>query len=173
MNLLIKYCLRETNLDSLLFHFIFLLIPYIIILIGKSNILILYWPYLIGIAKTFTLISEHNFFKNLYPTKPKDVFGYISKYFINTVVIFGILYQCTQISNYTLEKIVLTGLILFICSFLLSHNLLEYIIDKGYQRIKNRNQYYGIYKFILGFYTTILVIILQSILIYIVNKLIR
>ena len=171
MNLFYKYCLRETNLDSLFFLFIFLLVPYILILSNQIDTLILYWPYLIGIAKTFSLLSEHNFFKNLYPSKPKDLFGYISKYAINTIVLVGILYHCNKfITEIPLTNIVLIGLSLFSFSYIIIPYTVEFTIKKGYQKIKDRNQYYGLYKFILGLYTTIVLILIQTLLIYIFKK---
>jgi len=166
MNLFYIYCLRKTNLDSLLFLFIFLLVPYIIIVLEQIDSLIFYWPYLIGISKTFTLLSEYNYFKNLYPTKPKDLFGYVSKYTINIIVLIGILYHINKlISKMNISNIVLIGIILFSFSFVIIPKITEYVINKGYQKVKNRKQYYGIYKFILGLYTTMVLILIQTLLI--------
>ena len=168
MKSLSKICLRPTNFETIIFHIIFLTIPYFCFINENTQILQYYWAYLLGISKTFTILDNSKFFKNLYPNKPKNLVGYLSKTIINIVIIFGILAHCIDMRTDNLNKIIVTGLFLFISTYLLSNYWVEYIINFAdkYQK----NNIYNLYRFIFGLLAILSIIVFQFIINFIINK---
>jgi hypothetical protein len=130
---LVSLCLKIPNLGILIFYLIFVVIlPYILVLNGSTDILKFYLPMLVAFANLLSKVGNRKIFENLYDLHPDNFVSFLSSNFINLFALFGILWQCleySKTSNGTVTKAVIYGTILFIIAFPFARNGLTFVLD--------------------------------------------
>jgi len=130
---LVSLCLKIPNLGILIFYLIFVVIlPYILVLNGSTDILKFYLPMLVAFANLLSKVGNRKIFENLYDLQPDNFVSFLSSNFINLFALFGILWQCLEYSktrNGTVTKAVIYGTVLFIIAFPFARNGLTFVLD--------------------------------------------
>ena len=130
---LVSLCLKIPNLGILIFYLIFIvIIPYILVLNGSTEILKYYLPMLVAFANLLSKVGNRKIFENLYDLQPDNFVSFLSSNFINLFALFGILWQCleySKTSNGTVTKAVIYGVVLFIIAFPFARNGLTFVLD--------------------------------------------
>ena len=130
---LVSLCLKIPNLGILIFYLIFVVIlPYILVLNGSTDILKFYLPMLVAFANLLSKVGNRKIFENLYDLHPDNFVSFLSSNFINLFALFGILWQCLEYSktrNGTVTKAVIYGTVLFIIAFPFARNGLTFVLD--------------------------------------------
>ena len=115
MTSFIDLCFRIPNLGTIAFIVVFIVIIPLLLIVNKSiDTFKYYLPFLVMLAITFTEAGKPDNFNNLYPEKPKNVGGFMSKNLINGLALVGLLVQCVSVSVFYNKEDV----------FLLIYNLL-------------------------------------------------
>ena len=130
---LVSLCLKIPNLGILIFYLIFIvIIPYILVLNGSTEVLKYYLPMLVAFANLLSKVGNRKIFENLYDLEPDNFVSFLSSNFINLFTLFGILWQClgySKTSNGSVNGAVIYGVILFIIAFPFARNGLTFVLD--------------------------------------------
>lgn len=166
----INLCLSIPNLDTIIFYIIFVItIPAYLFSTGDFETLKYYLPGLVMLSITLTEAGRPNLFKDLYPTNPTSMSGFLSVNLINGLALVGLLSQAIVIAmaknNLTLGLV--SGLITFTVTFPLAQQILPYFIrevDESLFKSKNVTTPGNWHKYMAGFFYSVLLLGLQYVL---------
>lgn len=171
----IDLCFRIPNLGTIAFIVLFIVIIPLLLIVNKSiDTFKYYLPFLVMLAITFTEAGKPDNFNNLYPEKPKNVTGFMTKNLINALALVGLLLQCITVSVYynNVQIGVLIGVISFGITFAIAQQVLPFFIREGSRTIEeNTNFRYpgNWHKYFIGFSFIIFLLGLEYILILTVS----
>jgi hypothetical protein len=164
----LNLCLKTPNLGIILYFLIFVIIIPIILYSNSTDIIKYYLPMLVVIAHLLSKVGDSYIFGNLYNLKPDNTASKVSTHIINIVALIGVLWQ---IKNYNVKNMILFGISLLIIVFVLSRNVLDYMLD--YIDTKITKQYkYNWPLLIVGLVYIIILLVLQYGMVIISSKLI-
>lgn len=175
MTSFIDLCFRIPNLGTIAFIVVFIVIIPLLLIVNKSiDTFKYYLPFLVMLAITFTEAGKPDNFNNLYPEKPKNVGGFMSKNLINGLALVGLLVQCVSVSVFynNVQIGVLIGTISFGITFAIAQQVLPFFIREGSKTIEeNTNFRYpgNWHKYFIGFAFIIFLLGLEYILILTVS----
>lgn len=170
MSSFMDLCFRIPNLGTLAFIVIFILvIPLLLFVNNSTDTFKYYLPFLVMLAITFTEAGKPNNFVNLYPEKPENVTGFMTRNLINALALVGLLLQCITVSVYynNIQIGVLIGVISFSITFAVAQQVLPFFIREGSRTIEeNTNFKYpgNWHKYFIGFSFIIFLLGLEYIL---------
>ena len=165
---IINLCLKTPNLGIILYFLIFVVIIPLILYSNSMDIIKYYLPMLVVIAHLLSKVGDPLIFGNLYKLNPDNLTSKVSTHIINIVALIGILWQ---IKKYNVKNIIFFGISLIVIVFVLSRNVLYYMLD--YIDTKITKQYkYNWPLLIAGLVYIIILLVLQYGMVLISSKLI-
>jgi len=169
---LIDYCVKIRNLDTLLFYVVILILLYVnkvqqsdiiknsIAMQIKAFIFIVVILNILSVANVFTLSGYPHLFQNVYPQKPNNFIGWISKNIINILSLVFI-FICSISIFYIKKQLVpalLFSVLIIITQFMLLTDGLRFLLLK----IKNHDkEKFNFKRFSVGLMLIIIISILE------------
>ena len=167
----ISVCIKTPKLGSLIFFIIFLLaIPAFLINTGGVALLKYYLPFTVMLASTLTTSGYPDDNQDLYPQRPVNLMGFLSKHLIEFVALIGILWQTVDVAqmSHDLQTGVITGLIMMIITFPIATQAIPFFIRSGDIFLHEHTdlRYPGNWhRYFLGFFMIIALIGIEMVLI--------
>lgn len=166
----IRICIRTPKLGTLIFFLVFMIgVPAVLVGFDQKELLKYYLPFVVMLASTLTTAGHPDQMQDLYPLRPVNVIGFLSRNLIDLVALIGIIWTSIDVAVHNpIESAVIVGTIMAIITFPVSTQAIPFFIRQGdkflYQHT-NLNYPGNWHRYFLGFFMMICLIGIQLLLV--------